>query len=113
MNLIDLYPFWAPQNSGPAKDFALPVGIPDGQRNAIADDSLRLKVPQETVYRNTFLDHWQWNPIVVPMPQGPVQFPESIIRADSLAAYAQMTIGSSNGMAESDAATGNKGKKHT
>lgn len=112
MNLIDMYPFWPPESSGPAKDFANPVLPKEVQMNGILADSILLKVPQETVFRNTYLDQWQWNPIIVPTPQAPVQFPESILRADSLSAYAQMTIGGSNGMAEANKDLGNKGRQH-
>ena len=61
--------------------------------NGIESDSLRLKVPQETIEDNDYLNVWQWNEIIIQAPQGPVTVPEQFLRADSLISYAMMTLG--------------------
>ena len=93
-NTINMYPYWGPANAGPASDFALPsepIGQP--QLLGIEADSLRLRVPQETVENNLYSDVWQWNEIIIGSPQGPVTVPEQFLRADSLMSYAMMTLG--------------------
>lgn len=111
-SLIDLYPFWSPQNAGSAKDFAQPTLPKSIQLDGMEADSLRLKVPSEISYQQTYLDQWQWNPIVIAAPQAPVQVPDQIVRADSLYNYATMTLAGGGTMQDS-ARLGNAGKAHT
>lgn len=108
-DLLYSYPFWGPDSSGPAKDFARPTAIAGGQLNGIENDSERLRVPQETVYNNTYLDTWQWNPIIIAAPQAPVQVPDTLMQSQSLYAYAMATMGG-GGTMQANAAMGNAGK---
>lgn len=114
MNLIYEYPFWGPSNNGPARDTSLVserIGNP--QLQSIAEDSQRLKVPQETGEDNQYVDFWQRAPVIIPSPQGPVQMQEQFGSADSLLAYAMLTLGGQVGAGKAaNAQLGNAGQEH-
>lgn len=111
-NTLYEYPFWGPHNSGPAERFADPsVAMQNSQVQAMLADSIRLRVPQETSENNFYLGEWQWNPIIIPSPQAPVQVPDQFTRAESLYSYAMMTLGGELS-AQMDARLGNAGRKN-
>jgi hypothetical protein len=111
-NTIYQYPYWGPANAGPAENFAEPSEAVRGpQVEAIEADSLRLHVPQEVGESNMYSDVWQWNEIIIPTPQAPVSIPDQFVRADSLMAYAMMTLG--GGTTErGDSRLGNAGQRN-
>lgn len=111
-NTIYDYPFWGPRNSGPAENFADPSAAIRGPQVAgILADSLRLRVPQETVANNNYLDVWQYLPVIMGAPQAPVTVPDQFARADSLYAYAMMTLGGEQ-TERGDAFLGNAGRRN-
>lgn len=106
------YPFWGPANAGPARDFAQPVEPKAIQLIGIEADAVRLRVPQEIQYQSAYLPDWQWNPIIVPTPQAPVQVPEGFVRATSLFNYATATLEAAS-VPQSSATLGNAGQRNT
>jgi hypothetical protein len=91
----NLYPFWAPGNSGAAENFAEPFGMKSAQLAAIIQDSLRLRVPQETQYSNSNLAYRQQIAALVPLPQGPVHVQDPFTQSRSLLDYARQTLSTS------------------
>lgn len=94
------YPFWGPQNNGPARDFSLVSGaIGAPQEAGILEDSQRLKGNHAQLGEDfNYLGFWQYPPVIIPTPQAPVTVPEQFARADSLMAYATATLGATAGM---------------
>lgn len=93
---VNQYPFWNPENSGEAKNFALPQIPGTIQVEAIQKDAQRLRVPQEIEYNQNNLANWQYVPAYVPPPQAPVHVTDPYTQARSLLDYARSTLGTSN-----------------
>lgn len=92
---VNQYPFWSPENSGEARNFALPQMPSTIQVEAIIKDSQKLRVPQEVEYNQNNLPSWQYVPAYVPLPQAPVHVPDPYTQARSLLDYARSTVGTS------------------
>lgn len=94
-NDVLAYPFWGPENSGPAENFAAPYNITGVQLVGFLSDSLRLKVPSETEYSQSQIPFFQQVPAFVPQPQGPKHVPDQFTQSRSLLDYANTTLATS------------------
>ncbi len=94
-NTVNAYPFWNPQGAGAAENFALPQEPSSEQIKASIDDSVHLKVPQETEYDQRYGSVWQYIPAFVPVPQGPAHVSDPFTQSRSLLDYARSTLGTS------------------
>lgn len=100
LDQINSYPFWGPNNSGPAGRFAIALTSVGGVQveERVKDLTKRHlnQVPQETQYDNNQTLIRQVVPAFVPLPQAPVQSRDPMAQARSLLDYANQTLGSSN-----------------
>lgn len=94
---INAYPFWGPANAGPARNFAAPYYVVGQQvTDKLKDLPVNNKIPQETQYRQVYVQLMQLVPAFVALPQAPVQSRDPFAQARSLLDYASQSLGSSN-----------------